>query len=409
MKKRILSTVMISSMMFGATVLPVLSSASPATDSDKKISDLSSKEAAANAELTSVRENIANIQAKASALQAEQVSLNKETKKLTKEITSLTERIEKREAAIKDQARSVQTDRKGTTFIDAVLNAESVSEAITRVAAATRLVGAGNDLMVEQQQDKKAVEKKKEATEEKVATIQNNAAKLEAKKGELITQELQKAAVSNGLAAEKATEKSKKDEFLAEAKAAEKALEKQEKAVAKAESSREEVEVSKGETTPQTEAPKEETTPQTEAPKEETTPETEAPVQKPEVPTTPANPNASGSAIVAEAMKHIGKPYVWGAKGPESFDCSGFTAYVYRAVTGKEIGGWTVPQESAGTVIPLSQAQAGDLLFWGPQGGTHHVAISTGGTGYVHAPTEGQTVTTSNFAWYSPDFAVRVN
>ena len=53
-----------------------------------------------------------------------------------------------------------------------------------------------------------------------------------------------------------------------------------------------------------------------------------------------------------------------------------FTRYVYLQVTGKDIGGWTVPQETAGTMISVSQAQAGDLLFWGAAGSTHHVAIS---------------------------------
>ena len=43
--------------------------------------------------------------------------------------------------------------------------------------------------------------------------------------------------------------------------------------------------------------------------------------------------------------------------GPNSFDCSGLTNYVYRQVTGRDIGGWTVPQEAAGVQIPVSQAQ----------------------------------------------------
>ena len=90
------------------------------------------------------------------------------------------------------------------------------------------------------------------------------------------------------------------------------------------------------------------------------------------IPSTPAPaPSGNGSAIVAEAYKHIGKPYVWGAKGPNTFDCSGFTRYVYLQVTGRDIGGWTVPQEGAGTIIPVSQAQPGDLYFWGSRGSSY--------------------------------------
>nr|WP_247595630.1 C40 family peptidase [Vagococcus lutrae] len=95
--------------------------------------------------------------------------------------------------------------------------------------------------------------------------------------------------------------------------------------------------------------------------------------------------------------------------GPNSFDCSGLTNYVYRQVTGRDIGGWTVPQEAAGVQIPVSQAQPGDLLFWGARGATYHVAISTGGSGYIHAPTYGQTVTSASISpYFAPSFAVRV-
>lgn len=119
--------------------------------------------------------------------------------------------------------------------------------------------------------------------------------------------------------------------------------------------------------------------------------------------------SSTGSAVVAEAMKHLGAPYVWGAKGPDSFDCSGFTHYVYQVATGKEIGGWTVPQESAGTQISVDQAQAGDLLFWGAPGATYHVAISLGNGQFIQAPAPGQGVSISSVADFAPSFAVRVN
>ncbi|MEG1503098.1 MAG: C40 family peptidase, partial [Enterococcus sp.] len=122
---------------------------------------------------------------------------------------------------------------------------------------------------------------------------------------------------------------------------------------------------------------------------------------------TPA-PSGNGSAVVAEAMKYIGTPYVWGGKTPSGFDCSGFTAYVYRQATGREIGGWTVPQESAGTRISVSEAQAGDLYFWGSPGGSYHVAIAMGGGQYIHAPQPGESVKVGSTAYYAPSFAVRM-
>src|SRR5699024_1330324 len=120
-------------------------------------------------------------------------------------------------------------------------------------------------------------------------------------------------------------------------------------------------------------------------------------------PTPAPTPGTNGSALVAEAMKHLGKAYVWGAKGPDTFDCSGFTRYVYLQVTGRDIGGWTVPQEGSSTTISLSQLQPGDLVFWGPHGATHHVGIYIGGNQYVHAPETGDVVKISSFDYYRPE------
>ncbi|WP_038024342.1 C40 family peptidase, partial [Tetragenococcus muriaticus] len=124
---------------------------------------------------------------------------------------------------------------------------------------------------------------------------------------------------------------------------------------------------------------------------------------------TPApSASADGSAIVAEAQKHMGTPYAWGGRTPDGFDCSGFTQHVYKQVTGRDIGGYTVPQENAGTQISVNEAQAGDLLFWGSKGGTYHVAISTGGSSFIHAPKPGDTVKNGDTQYFTPDFAVRM-
>ncbi|AOM31575.1 N-acetylmuramoyl-L-alanine amidase [Enterococcus faecium] len=124
----------------------------------------------------------------------------------------------------------------------------------------------------------------------------------------------------------------------------------------------------------------------------------------------PTNTTNVQQAIVREAFKHLGKPYVWGAKGPNTFDCSGLTYYVYMKATGHYIGGWTGEQQYAGTQIPVSQAQPGDLVFWGPSSGvTHHAGIYIGNGQFIHAPQPGDKVRVTSISDFTPDFAVRVN
>ena len=121
----------------------------------------------------------------------------------------------------------------------------------------------------------------------------------------------------------------------------------------------------------------------------------------------PSLPAPSGD-VIGVAYKYLGVPYVYGGKTPSGFDCSGFTAYVFREAYGIEIGGWTGSQQYAGSQISVSQAQAGDLLFWGPKGSPYHVAISLGNGQYIHAPSEGGVVEVNSTQYFTPSFAVRV-
>lgn len=124
----------------------------------------------------------------------------------------------------------------------------------------------------------------------------------------------------------------------------------------------------------------------------------------------PTFSNEVQTAIVQEAYRHLGKPYVWGAKGPNAFDCSGLAYVVYANATGHNIGGWTGDQQYAGTQIPVSEAQPGDLLFWGaPTSVTTHVAIYIGNGQYIHAPQPGDVVKIGSIADFAPTFALRVN
>lgn len=104
---------------------------------------------------------------------------------------------------------------------------------------------------------------------------------------------------------------------------------------------------------------------------------------------------ALGDRIVSTASSFKGTPYVWGATGPDSFDCSGFTQYVFKKM------GITLPrtaqqQYDAADHISKSQAQPGDLVFIGSPGDIYHVAIYAGGDKIWTAPEPGQSVKLGN-------------
>lgn len=115
--------------------------------------------------------------------------------------------------------------------------------------------------------------------------------------------------------------------------------------------------------------------------------------------------------VVALAESELGKPYVWGATGPYSFDCSGLTSYVYKHAIGKNISRTTYTQVYQGKRVAVSSAtlKKGDLLFWGPSSAPYHVGIYVGGGKYVHAATPSQGVIKQSLSYYFwPSTAKRI-
>ena len=115
----------------------------------------------------------------------------------------------------------------------------------------------------------------------------------------------------------------------------------------------------------------------------------------------------SGSNVVSFAESLVGVPYVYGGTTPSGFDCSGFVQYIYSHF-GVNLPRTTTQQENYGTQIPVSQAQPGDLYFWGPKGATYHVAICVGNGKYIAAPEPGQSVSIGSTQYFQPSFAVRL-
>ena len=90
------------------------------------------------------------------------------------------------------------------------------------------------------------------------------------------------------------------------------------------------------------------------------------------------------------AKQFLGKPYVYGASGPNSFDCSGFTSYVYKHF-GYTLNRTATGQLSNGTAVSRSDLRPGDLVFFKSGGSkpVSHVGIYVGNGQFIHASTNG--------------------
>lgn len=107
-------------------------------------------------------------------------------------------------------------------------------------------------------------------------------------------------------------------------------------------------------------------------------------------------------AILKEANNHLGKKYVWGATGPNTFDCSGLTQYVYGKL-GISLTRTTYTQVRQGQYVAPKDVQPGDLVFFGSIRSPHHVGIYAGDGMFIHAPQTGDVVKYSKLS-YMPDY-----
>ena len=111
-----------------------------------------------------------------------------------------------------------------------------------------------------------------------------------------------------------------------------------------------------------------------------------------EQPSTPSTNKVQ--AVIDLAHKQLGKPYVWGAEGPNSFDCSGLIYYVYKNAASITLPRTSSAQYSAGVAVSRSNLKAGDLIFSSTDGTGNitHVAIYVGDGQMIHAPRTGKNV-----------------
>ena len=127
--------------------------------------------------------------------------------------------------------------------------------------------------------------------------------------------------------------------------------------------------------------------------------------------TSSAPASKNGGSVVETAKSYIGSSYVYGASGPNAFDCSGFTSYIYSQY-GVSLNRTAAGQYSNGTAVSREDLQPGDLVMFG-KSGINHVGIYIGEGQIVHAanPSRGVTTDTINSGYYNNNYvgARRVN
>ena len=225
MKKKILASLLLSTVLVSQGA--VLSSVQANTTDEKiaaqdsKISELTTQQKEAQKQVDEIQTQVTAIQTEQEKLQAENEKLQEESKKLEGEITELSKNIVARNESLENQARSAQTNGTATSYINTIINSNSITEAISRVAAMSEIVSANNKMLQQQKEDKKAIAEKQVANNEAINTVIANQQTLADDAQALTTKQAELKVAELNLAAEKATAEGEKATLLEQKAAAE--------------------------------------------------------------------------------------------------------------------------------------------------------------------------------------------
>lgn len=250
--------------------------------------------------------------------------------------------IEAKEALLKTRMYEMQTYMNSNQYIDFILGASDFSDLFSRIEGINEITAADKKLISELNESKAQLEKDRQALEQSKAALQLQKQNLEAKKEEL--NQLVVKYQSDWETMQAICESSQED--MAEMDAALKASQVREEELNKVKQ-----EISSGSTSSGQVIPG----------------------------------NAQGA--IQAALSKLGCKYVWGATGPNTFDCSGLTQWAYKQA-GITIGRTTWDQINNGKSVSMSELVPGDLVFFHTMGGTPptHVGIYLGDGTFVHAP-----------------------
>ena len=114
--------------------------------------------------------------------------------------------------------------------------------------------------------------------------------------------------------------------------------------------------------------------------------------------------SSSASEVISLAKTLLGKPYIWGAQGPSSFDCSGFTYYVFKNSVNITLPRVSIDQSKYGNYVSKNNLKVGDLIFFDTNGSNDgnvsHVGIYIGNGEFIHASSTKKKVVISKMSSY---------
>ena len=239
MKKRLLTVLVTGTVLSLGALAPSVN----AQDFDSKIETVNSsianineKKSAVNSTIDSLAKELSDVQTKIDSTQAKKAEVQEAIETLKAEIAKLEKVIAERNSRLEEQARSVQTNG-ARSYLDFLLNAESLSDAVSRIGVVMDLMSANRELMQQQAEDKKQVESKEEAQQEKLAEQEAAEKELASLQTELNDTFSKNKVLLANLSQEELAEIAKRDGIVAEKEAFQKRLA-EEKAKAEAEAAR---------------------------------------------------------------------------------------------------------------------------------------------------------------------------
>ena len=408
MKNKVLATALAILITIGST-MPVF-----AIPSDTQLSESRQKYAEIENKIKDIENKIYDLNTQMEPLQStidknktEIENINKITDNTKKDIAQCKNEINKLDLALGQRVKAMYTSGNlEFNYLNFIIEAESTSELVSRVQAVSNIVGKDKDCI-------ENIDKKKEELNSKIKSLQDKKdeiAKLNKETNDTLSELAGNKKAQQALANDAKVEKSKFDaEYLSQLER--EAVKTQFDVIDNANSSSTELEGAisqlisirnnqikspivtkeinvKIENAKVAVAKKKEAEAKLAAQlkREANTKVGASNVKSSSSVSAPSAGNAQ--AVLNEAYAQLGKPYVWGATGADTFDCSGFTQYVYKHATGIDISRTTYTQINVGQAVSQDQLQPGDLVF--PHAG--HVGIYVGNGQMINAPQTGDVV-----------------